>query len=196
MGTLSCVGIQGYCQALRCRSIVLIFMKNARFVSVACVMLVAAAASAQAQDRIYRCGNEYTNNANDAQARGCKLVEGGNVTVVQSAPAAPAASGAAPVRSPGAAATGAPGQRVASSEQRARDAEARTILEAELKKAEARQAQLLKDYNNGEPEKIGIESRNYARYQERVNEMKAAISRNEADIAGIKRELSRLSSAQ
>ena len=36
--------------------------------------------------------------------------------------------------------------------------EARAILEAELKKAEARQAELLKEYNNGEPEKQGSEA--------------------------------------
>lgn len=36
-----------------------------------------------AQEAIYRCGNEYTNNKAQALARGCKLIEGGNVTVVQ-----------------------------------------------------------------------------------------------------------------
>jgi hypothetical protein len=38
---------------------------------------------AQAQDRIYRCGNEYTNTVPQGHEKGCKLVEGGNVTVVQ-----------------------------------------------------------------------------------------------------------------
>ena len=41
------------------------------------------AAPAWAQDRIYRCGNEYTNTVTEAQAKNCKLVSGGNVTVVQ-----------------------------------------------------------------------------------------------------------------
>ena len=48
-------------------------------------LLLAAAllpAAAWSQDRIYRCGNEYTNNATQAKERGCKLVEGGNVTVL------------------------------------------------------------------------------------------------------------------
>jgi len=40
----------------------------------------------QAQDRIYRCGNEYTNDATLAQERGCRRVEGGNVTVLPAAP--------------------------------------------------------------------------------------------------------------
>jgi len=57
------------------------------------LLLIAAAVPAvQAQDRIYRCGNEYTNNAQQAKERGCKLVEGGNVTVVQGTRPASAAA--------------------------------------------------------------------------------------------------------
>jgi plasmid stability protein len=80
---------------------------------------------------------------------------------------------------------------VDASEQRSRDAEARTILEAELKKAEAKQAELLKEYNNGEPEKLGPEHRNHQKYLDRVADLKASIARNESDIAGLKRELGR-----
>jgi hypothetical protein len=47
-----------------------------------------------------------------------------------------------------------------------------------------------KDYNGGEPERRG-EERNFSRYQERVADMKAAITRKEADIAAIRRELSK-----
>lgn len=148
------------------------------------------AGQAQAQEKVWRCGNEYTNNAGDAQKRGCKLMEGGNVTVVQGArpvaTAPSAGSGAGPVRAP----AGSP--RVESSDQRARDGEARSVLEAELRKAEARQAELLKDYNSGEPEKQGGEGRNYQKYLDRVGEMKAEIARNESDIAGIRREIGRL----
>jgi hypothetical protein len=87
-----------------------------------------------------------------------------------------------------------PGQRVDAEEQRARDSNARAILEAELKKAEARQAELVKEYNNGEPEKMGPEHRNYQKYLDRVAELKASIARTESDIAGIKRELGRAGS--
>jgi hypothetical protein len=136
---------------------------------------------AQAQDRIYRCGNEYTNTVPSPQTKGCKLVEGGNVTVVQ---------GIRPSKSatPNAASTG---TRVDASDQRSRDSDARLILQAELKKAEARQEELLKEYNNGEPEKHGDESRNHKKYLDRVAELKANLARNESDMAGIKRELSR-----
>jgi hypothetical protein len=152
--------------------------------------LVAVAVQVHAQSgRVWRCGNEYTNNATLAQQRGCKVMEGGNVTVVQGTrPIAAAAAGStstaarAPAGSP----------RVDGADQRARDGEARSVLESELKKAEERQAQLLKDYNNGEPEKQGSEARNYQKYLDRVAEMKAEIARNESDIAGIRREIGRL----
>ena len=77
-------------------------------------------------------------------------------------------------------------------EQRARDSDTRAILEAELRKAEARLAEQQKEYNNGEPEKQGIEGRNYQRYLDRVAEMKESIARHESDIAGLKREIARL----
>ena len=70
---------------------------------------------------------------------------------------------------------------------RSRDSDSRSILESELKKAEAKQAELLKEYNNGEPEKLGPETRNNQKYLDRVAELKANIARNENDIAGIKR---------
>lgn len=142
---------------------------------------------ASAQDRIYRCGNEYTNTVSEAQAKNCKLISGGNVTVVQGQ--RPAA-GAAPK-----AAAASPGQRADAGDQRAKDSDARLILESELKKAEARQAELLKEYNNGEPEKLGPETRNNQKYLDRVAELKASIARNEGDIAGIRRELGRVPSA-
>ncbi|MFC3685354.1 hypothetical protein [Hydrogenophaga luteola] len=142
-----------------------------------------------AQERIYRCGNEYTNNATVAKAQGCKLMEGGNITVIQGpAPqAAPrsASSPAAPRSAP----------RNDSAEQRARDSDARQILEMELRKAEERLAQAQKAYANGQPEKEGIESRNHQRYLDRVAELKAAVSRAEADVNGLRRELARMGGA-
>jgi hypothetical protein len=143
---------------------------------------------ALAQERIFRCGNnEYINNAQEAQARGCKPIDGGNITII-SAPKA-SASAAQAGRGNG---NGQANQRVVSNEQRARDSDARAILEGELKKLEARQGELLKEYNNGEPEKQGTEARNYQKYLDRVAELKANIARNDSDIAGIRRELARL----
>lgn len=145
---------------------------------------------ALAQERVWRCGNEYTNNATVAQQKGCKVMEGGNVTVVQGASRAAASSASTAGGTGARAPTGSP--RVDTSDQRARDGEARSVLESELRKAEARQAELQKDYNNGEPEKQGSEGRNYQKYLDRVADMKAELARNESDIAGIRREIGRL----
>jgi hypothetical protein len=149
--------------------------------------LAAVAADGSAQTRIWRCGNTYTNNASEAQAKGCKPMEGGNVTVVEGTKVN-GGNGVRVASVPQSTAS----QRIDSDSQKARDADARAILEAELKKAEARQAELLKDYNNGEPEMLGPEHRNHQKYLDRVAEMKASMERNDNDIAGIKRELARV----
>lgn len=160
--------------------------------SIACAaalgLLLAWMAPAWAQNRIYRCGNEYTN-----QIKGrtdCKLVEGGNVTVVRGTSPTPtpaaAGNGAKPVVT---APSSAP--RVDPAVQKARDSDAKAILEQELRRAQARQAELAKEYNNGEPDKIGGEARNYQKYLDRVAELKASIARNQSDIEGIQRELKR-----
>jgi hypothetical protein len=83
--------------------------------------------------------------------------------------------------------------RVDPADQRSRDSDARAILEGELRRTQARQADLQKEYNNGEPEKQGLETRNHQKYLDRVADLKAGITRNEEDIAGIRRELGRLS---
>lgn len=165
-------------------------MKYAFFLPLAVIAAVPLAGAAQ-ESRIYRCANnEYINNTTEAERRGCKVVEGGNVTVVQgtrvNGGGSAATSGVKVATAPQA------GQRVDSAEQKARDADSRAILESELKKAEARQAELLKEYNNGEPDKRGDEARNYQKYLDRVAELKAGITRNENDMAGIRRELARL----
>lgn len=149
---------------------------------VAFLFLVLGCASVHAAgERIYRCGNEYTNTVTDAQMKNCKLIAGANITVVPAVrPAAKPA--AAPAQSE---------QLGGSLAQRMRDVEARTILDAELKRSESRQAELLKEFNNGEPDKLGPETRNHQKYLDRVAALKAAIARNEADIQGIRRELSR-----
>ncbi|WP_293994873.1 hypothetical protein [Sphaerotilus sp.] len=166
--------------------------------------LVAGATTASAQERpVYRCpGNLYTDqySAKEAAELGCKTLDGAPVTVVQSSVRRPAGGGGGgggegggARSSSGAAPAGrASGEmRVDPVQQRSRDSDARRILDAELAKEEERLAALRKDYNNGEPERRGDE-RNFARYQERVAEMKSAIARKEADIAALKRELTKL----
>ena len=153
--------------------------------------MIAAPASAQQPAReVYRCpGNPvlYTDtlSAKEARDKGCRTLEGAPITVVQAIkPRAVAASSAVnrEERSE---------QRVDPKEQRARDSDARRILEGELRREEERLAQMQKEFNNGEPERQGDE-RNYQKYLDRAADMKASIARKEGDIAAIKRELAKL----
>lgn len=150
--------------------------------------LMGAAGGAQAQEKpVYRCpGNLYTDalSAKEAHDKGCKTLDGAPITVIQSVvprgSSGGARSGAAP----------AGGEKVASEDQKARDADARRILEAELKKEEDALAALQKEFNNGQPERRGDE-RNFQKYQDRINEMKSALTRKEADVAALRREVAK-----
>ena len=146
-------------------------------------------ASAQAQGRVYRCGNEYTNKIKGRTD--CRPVEGGNITVVRGyrAPARSSATRSTPTPRTTTAPDGTV-THVKSPDQVKRDSDARAILEQELSRAEARQAELLREHNNGQPERLGSE-RNYQKYLDRTAELKASIDRNQADIEGIRRELAR-----
>lgn len=148
----------------------------------ACAWLALSVAHAQ----VYKCpGNLYTDalSPKEAVAKGCKTLEGAPITIIQAVKPRPDA------RASNAAATSAP--KVSSGDQKARDADSRLILEAELKKEEDALAALRKEYNNGQPERRGDE-RQANKYNERVNALKDAITRKEADVASIRRELAKL----
>ena len=150
---------------------------------------LAWAGSAGAQET-YRCpNNDYKNtiSAKEAEKLGCKKLEGAPVTVIQMTKPRPAAT-VVP------AATGSGPARVDPAAQRARDSDARRILEGELRTEEERLAALKKEYNNGQPERLGNEQ-NYQKYVDRVAQLSAAITRKEADIAAIRRELQKLPAA-
>jgi hypothetical protein len=143
---------------------------------------------AQAGSVYYVCpGNVFTNTISDqeAKSRGCKARETQLPTTI-------AGPKPRPVASPGGASPRSTDARVDPAEQKARDTDARTILQNELRKEESALEALKRDYNNGEPERQGDE-RNYQKYLERTNELKAAITRKEADIASLRRELQKLS---
>lgn len=154
--------------------------------------LMATGATAQDIKPVYRCPGPpvlYTDSLSPQEARdkGCRTIEGAPITVVQSPKPRPASATAG-------ATVGAtrPGDsKVDPASQRSRDSDARRILGDELKREEERLAAMQLEFNNGEPDRKGDE-RNYARYAERVAEMRAAIQRKEADIAAIKREMAKL----
>jgi hypothetical protein len=163
-------------------------MTSANFKRCVTLLAVLVAAPAWAQDPnkpVYRCpGNPvlYTDSlsAKEAKDKGCRTLEGAPITVIQSAKPRPGAPVPAVSRGEG--------SKVDANEQRARDTDARRILESELKKEEEQLAALQREFNNGEPERRGDE-KNFQKYQDRVAEMKASIARKESDIAALKREL-------
>lgn len=155
------------------------------------LLLGSTLALAQGDGVMYKCPNRlYTNqiSAKEAKEKGCTTMEGTPITVIagpKSRPAAPSgSSGSAPTPNR-------PEARVDPSEQRARDTDARRILEQELRKEEEALAALKKEYNNGEPERRGDE-RNYQKYIDRTAELKASLARKESDVAALKRELGKL----
>ena len=150
-----------------------------------------AAAAADGPDTTvtYRCpGNDYKNtiSAKEAEKLGCKKVDAPFTVIQMTKPRGTAT----PV--PSASGTGV--GRVDPTAQRARDSDARRILESELQTEEGRLADLKKEYNNGQPERQGNEQ-NYQKYVDRVGQLSAAIARKEADVAAIRREIQKLPAA-
>lgn len=167
---------------------------------------LSAALSAQAQQAVYRCGQEYTNAPREPAL--CEPLAPQAITVISGTRPTPSPAAAAlpsavlrrsPPAEPGAAAPELAGQprtpavpaRTPDVQQSERDAQARTILTQELDKARAQLAQLVQSYNQGEPEKWAAETRNHQKYLDRVADMRAAIERTERDIDSLQRELAR-----
>ncbi|QOL49844.1 DUF4124 domain-containing protein [Massilia litorea] len=150
--------------------------------------------AAEAQTTVYKCVDaqgrvEFT----DTGKKGCKALDlpGYIPAPVERRgppPAAARASNPAP-----AAATPSPSNfpRVDTSQQRARDDDRRGILTEELRAEEQKLGDLRKVFNNGEPERQGNE-RNYAKYQERVAQMRDDISRTERNIEALRREIANI----
>ena len=162
----------------------------------ALVVAAAAPALCHAQPTdgsvMYRCpGNDYKNtiSAKDAEKLGCRRIEGAPITIIQTTKPQP--QGQARTGLPVPVAPGASGSRIDPVAQRARDSDARRILESELKTEEDRLAEMQKDYNGGQPERRGDE-KNFQKYTDRVADMTAALARKQADIAAIRRELQKL----
>lgn len=159
-------------------------------------MLGMVAGQAWAQGVVYRCPGPpvlYTDamTAKEAADKGCRSIEGAPISVIApSKPRAPTATA-----SGSGAGSGAGGQsgdlKVDVKDQRVRDDDRRRILEQELRDAEGKLAKIQQEYNNGQPERRGDE-RNFQKYLDRTTELKASVSRQEADVQAIKRELAKL----
>lgn len=167
-----------------------------KLVVVLALLSMSAAALAQDGKTVYRCPGAtpadaplYTDalSAKEAQAKNCRTLEGAPITVIQGPK--PRTTGATTPSATGPL----PTVKVDPNEQRARDSDARRILESELAKAQGELAALQAEYKGGEPDRLGNE-RNYQKYLDRTAELKAGIERKESDIAAIKREIAKLPS--
>ena len=145
-----------------------------------------AVASAQDVDpsRVYRCpDNSYTNMLSVVREKNCQPVDNANISVLSPTPA----PGPAPrVRRSPRHASGP--EQVSSGAQSERDAEARQLLQSELQTQQAKLAQQMQEYNNGQPQRLGDE-RNYQKYLDRVQAMKQQIDLTQSNIDALQREL-------
>jgi hypothetical protein len=161
-----------------------------------CAALCATPLLAGAQ--IYRCDTDsgvplYQNSSGPR----CVQLDLPGLTTIPAPVLPPGATAprAAPSRPAGAAAASTPTPagfpRVEASAQRSRDLDRRRILEDELRKEEARLAELRTEFKGGEPERRGDE-RNYQKYLDRVERLKDDISRAESSVASLRREMTTL----
>ena len=170
-----------------------VFPSPHRLVAAALFTALALPNASAQTGTVYRCPGPpalYTDqiSAQQAKEQGCRTIEGAPITIVSPprprpvAGTPPSAGGSSPRTADG---------KVEAGEQRSRDSDARKILDTELRREETRLAELQKEFNNGEPERQGGE-RNFQKYLDRVEEMKAAIARKQSDVAALKRELAKL----
>lgn len=155
-----------------------------------------AAHEARADSIIYKCvAQDGRVEFTDINKPGCKVLDlPGYVAstpqpVPRPAPAVTMRQGAG--RPPASAPNPAGFPRVDTATQKARDDDRRAILEDELRAEERKLADLKRDYNNGEPERQGNE-KNYAKYQERVAQMRDNIGRSEKNVEALKREIANI----
>ena len=158
--------------------------------AVAFALALPGAAHAQA---VYKCVDAsgatlYT----DTQRPNCKALDlpsSGATTVIPG----PAKRAGAPARMAGTPAATAPADfpKVNTSQQRARDDDRREILKDELRSEENKLAELRREFNGGEPERQGNE-RNYAKYLDRVAQLKDNIGRAEKNVDALKREIANI----
>jgi hypothetical protein len=136
------------------------------------------------QAQIYRCESADGTPLfqNTPGGKNCKQMDLPSLTTIPSvrppAGARSATANAAPADFP----------RVEAAAQRSRDSDRRRILEDELGREQARLEEIRKEFNGGEPERLGNE-RNYQKYLDRVERLKDEIARSETNVASLRREL-------
>lgn len=167
-------------------------MTSSFFLRLALLAGLAAHDGAHADSVVYKCVDksgrvEFT----DINKPGCKILDLPGYISAPAPRAAPAVTMRQGAGRPAASPNPAGFPRVDTATQRARDDDRRAILEDELRSEEKKLADLKRDFNNGEPERQGNE-KNYAKYQERVAQMRDDIGRSEKNIEALRRELANI----
>lgn len=152
----------------------------------ALILFSAAIGPAYAQSEVYLCVDEHGKKEykNTGATKGCKKIDLPGITTFAAPPTR------APAASAGGKATASPSDfpRVDGNTQKERDNDRKQILQNELKSEQQKLESLKKEYNNGQPDRLGSE-RNYAKYQERVKAMEEAIHRSERNMEALSREI-------
>lgn len=152
----------------------------------ALLLLVIGSVCAQG---VYVCtqpngSREYRNTGD---TRGCKKLDVDGISMVPSTSNQPGSTS----KDKSVAISDPSFPRIDNQIQKRRDQDRMLILLEEVKSEEAKLASLKKEYQNGEPERLGSE-RNYAKYLERVALLKEELQRTEKNIESLKREISNL----
>jgi hypothetical protein len=144
---------------------------------------------ALADQAVYKCGQEITNQPNDASQ--CQKLLISNPTQIDGTRVQNAQS-----PKPASTVSGTPVERISITPNNpqdalARNAQARTVLEDEWQKLSARHAEMVRIFNGGQPALQDGESLQNPQYKRRVAEMQTQMERMARDLLALKRELSR-----
>ncbi|MEY3887810.1 MAG: hypothetical protein RL650_1902 [Pseudomonadota bacterium] len=160
-----------------------------------CVIWISAF-DAEAQHAVYKCGQEITNQPQDAQR--CERLSISQPTQIEGTRvqnSVPSELTRASIGKAESANTLRPQdstlQASVVQDPNIRNVQARTILEDEWQKLNAKYAELVQLYNKGQPALLAGEAMHQANYQERVQALKVQLQRTERDMQALQRELGR-----
>lgn len=144
---------------------------------------------ASAQQAVYKCGQEITNQPADpsqcqkllisspTQIDGTRVQNGQPAKPLSASPVSPVER---QINSP-----------VATPENLQRNAQARTILEDEWQKLSERYAEMVRNFNGGQPVLMSGETLQHPQYKRRTAEMQVQIERMARDMLALNREMAR-----
>ena len=144
---------------------------------------------ALADQAVYKCGQEITNQPNDPSQ--CQKLLISNPTQIEGTRVQ---NGQSP--KPVSAVSGTAAERISIPPNNPQDAlqrnvQARTVLEDEWQKLNAKHAEMVRFFNAGQPALQEGESLQNPQYKRRVADMQIQIERMARDLMALKRELSR-----